>query len=1568
MQVLKHSKLFSLLFLSLITMGSFDLRADDADVSTAPNESWLSEEEIELQKRGFLSVSSAVGANCDSLTVELLTPAALGNTTTNLCRCKLYKMVKSSYYSPASVNGCPMLRATASGATLDLCHTCLTFCRSDCTTHCIGIEVGYSPQARQDDTSLVQPNTVTIQNGIMSKWDVGILVHSGVRNIVLKNMVFTDNVIPIMLMGENNENGIVEDPVCSVILENVSIIGGCSEYRACLDWIRAFLSDGTLESGATITETPLGYVNGEAPPCVCDPIADTLHGSFVYTGLYTHGATDIRLKNVHVSGIGFADNIVDAPEEGEDPPVPAVLAERTSAYGMWFRNSRSIFMEDVASVKNKSSLAAVGVMFDESALISVKNANFASNTIMQQQPAHANPTCCREGLWAAGVAIKDSHTASFCDMVVSENRGIDNVWGVRSILSAVFDNATPDTTPGTGIRPTIDLYSPTVNTLTFENTYADELRADRVYGFDFGDIYRKALIRIERSVLGTPTAFLNVEPLPAGAVQKLSMKNTTVCAAKGKVIGTAAEEEVAEEFKGIYLGDGSSGICLDGVRIGANAVVLDPLCQSQVGVNSGIEFGAPSTLYTLTVGPEVDDDLVDLNAKMVDATGLAKGTIADLVMNDVKISNNTGGSDEFRFVGIRATATGTNSVHGAGINKFSDITLTNAHINANQFDGFRAVDDAPGDVQTPVVVSGLTVENATFNSSIDGYGMNFETLSAATLKNIDLDLNNVRGFFAQNISCVDIFNISICDTADNPDNLCGAVITEVYGFDAIGDVKSLRIEGGRFNGTNATDAHVAGFHIDGGESITLKDVQSDCNVSRADAGQGPYTTRGFYFETSIDNLSLTNVDANNNCALNGNVFGIQVDRATSVHANNVRANNNKAEGEQSTNGNVSTAVGMFFKATVGSKTSEGCLMKNLQACGNTNAHLAYGIYMQEPIGLVINGIDGSSNVSNVSRDLLDGNLANSLLPPMLSQAIGIYFEGGSSVHMTDVHASANHQTETVGPYLSRHLEGGFVNPNLITSSADSEWHKNISDEIAHHFPVANRSGAYGIFAEGTQDISIDRGSACNNSGVRAFGVHARGVDNFCIHHFDALDNYGIGDPFASIHHNIDVNSPNPFNLQAPNTLDPVVQNPGADGINPEMDPNNVDVADAQAECKFGGIDPATKVDLKQAYQELLKAFNKHANNGMVNDPCAGSDPCDSTATTDNCVPALANLIWATLAPCRRFCTGAGIGMYNSNYAMIEDSRAMGNWSLCDSGGGFVFYGKGEGHSVVRCVAANNECYKASERGGMGTFHIDGNVDISKWQQFYTFLDVGLLNSETVLVGAQNDTYGFDSLPSVVIKADHIDGATRKPTSLVQPEGNTTDNWTLIDRRMTVGIVPTGTAAAEYRVDLYNFVGVGPIGVGILLECQRDSNVADNNCYANKGHSSLGFGILSDAASASMFIDNKTTNNSADALGYAWGMADFAMSSPNVWYKNWMYANRVDTFMNSSYLIVFDNSLSAGQSLPVKEIYPGSIEVLVNSLPLENIVIRFIDERQEFDCVGNLVTDKWISSDTLSCGL
>ena len=1560
MQVSKHLKVFAFILFSMLSFGSTQIRPEDSQELV---EESLEQEFDDTAKRGYLSVPSSVGATTESLSVELISPATLGNTTTTLCRCKQYKLLKTVNYAPSSVGGCPMIRMTASGSTLDLAHNCASYCRSDCTTHCIGISVGYSPQELANDPTLTQPSSITIENGMMGKWDIAIVIHAGVKNVTIKNMMFSNNVLPIAMLGENDVDGALENPVANITLEKVSIVGHCVEYRACLDWIRAFVGNGVLANGAAVPDAgAFAYNNGEVMPCVCDPIANDIDGSFVYSGIYGHGVVDLHMKNVHVSSVGFDGNTV----EDEDPaPVPAVQAERTVAYGIWLRNSRSIFMEDVASVKNKSAIAAVGAFFDNSELISVKNGNFSSNMVTFREQAQdpnqpSKDVYCCDGLWAAGVVLKDSDTASFCNVVLSENRGIDNVWGLRTMLSAVYDNsyvlstaAAAATTPAGQLGPALDVYSSSTTGLEFDNVRADGLRADHVYGFDFGDKCRQLYTNINGTV--------SLAKLPVGAVHKLKMNNVSVCSAKGKVIGADAEEEIAKEFKGICLGDGSTSLYLDDVKVGANRVVLDETCQSDEGVNSGIEFGGQSTEYVFQPVAGANNDLGDFDAAALAATGQAKGTVDDLLMNNIKVSNNLGGSGDGRMVGIRAVATGSNEFSQNGINVFSNIKLSNSAISANQFDNFRAVDDSLGADPTPVTLTALQLDNVCFNSSVDGYGLNVDNLAASSFKDVTFDNNKVRGFHAANVDCVNIDGVSASNTQTAPVNQCGPVATEVYGFDVSNEAVSLKIAKGAFNSTTAVDADVAGLHINCGQSIGLTDVQANCNVSSADAGDGPYTTRGIYFEDKVDGLHLEQVEASSNRAENGNVVGLQVDRATSVSASGVKANNNSAEGQQSTNCNVSTAIGMFFKATVGSKTSEGCILKDLQACGNSNAHLAYGVYMQEPVGLMIDGISGSSNVSSVVRPLLQDGSANPQLLPMLSQAVGIYFEGGSSIHMKNVHASSNNQKEMTAEYLSRHLEKG-------ASINDSEAVKNLSAEIAHHFAVANRSGAYGILADGTQDLSIEYGVACNNSGVRAFGIHGRHVDNSVFKFVDASENIGTGTPFIN---------ENPFNLTNPNSLNNAV-NSG------ETDPNNVDVADAQAECVFGGVDPATKIDLKQTYAEILVNLKRHAASFLANDECVNVDPCDRAANTDSCLTSSINLFWSTIAPCRRFSTGAGIGMYSSTYAMIEESRAVNNHSLCDSGGGFVFYGKGgEGHSIVKSVAANNEGYKQSERGGMDSFNIDGNIDITKWRTLYNFLDVGLLRSETVNVGASNDTYGFEIIPNVVIAADHIDEESpivvnpqRKPTPdgaglLTQPEGETANTYTLDRRRMTVGILPTAdpeSASVEQRIDLCDFVGVGPIGVGILLECQRDCNVADNNTFGNKGHSSLGFGILSDAASASMFIDNKATNNGADALGYAWGLADMAASSPNIWYKNWMYANRVDTFMNSSYLIIFDNAVSAGQSLPVREIFPGSLETLINSVPLENIIVKFVSDRQEFDCVGNLVTNKWMSTDLVSCGM
>ena len=888
------------------------------------------------------------------------------------------------------------------------------------------------------------------------------------------------------------------------------------------------------------------------------------------------------------------------------------------------------------------------------------------------------------------------------------------------------------------------------------------------------------------------------------------------------------------------------------------------------------------------------DNLLVSNTTSAGAGGIARGiqctssgalipSVRNLTMKDVIVRGTTAPQGDsiacqmngaigieasnINFSGAISNAAATQQAIGWHMN-----CLTGQGFESIQVDGFRCSD------QSGPIARGIYVQDP------GGMTAGVRPLHAATFKNGKADNNVSTAGVAYGI-----------DIEEN------GTATEVGACD-------VSFENVTVNKNVSDDADVAGLHVQRGESIKLKGVKANNNRSVLDAGTGPFTTRGIYFETSVDDIGLFDVTASGNVAQNGDCIGLQVDKATVVHADGIIANDNAAEGAGATNNNVSEVKGIYFAASVGSEQSAGCMMNNLQACGNSNARRAYGIHLQEPTGIVMQGVDASSNKSDQTGQV------NSL--PVLYQSIGLFLEGGCSIAISDVHTSVNTQIEYTAANLARDTDGG--------TGEDST---NTTVDIAKHFPVANRSGAYGIVADGTAALSIDGGIASKNDGVRAFGIMLRDADNQTVQNMDASENRGQGGAWYDA---------DPFNGLTNSAIAmPVAQIPTIYG-------------------NAGGAN----VDLKQAYEEYLKAlsqFSSSAVSGGTVSLCGGSSTAVSPGST---VSSMLDIIWATLAQYRRFSTALGIGVYNADCVTIENSRAVGNKSDLDSAGGIAIYGCGNkrGHVVQNNVTAHNQSWTDSQRGG-ATFDIDGSMDISEWLPFYTFVEVGLLNAETVNACPTQDTYGFVAVPGTIVQATHITGATRKPTELTQPTCATSDTWTLNERRMTVGFPSTIPTGANETVDLYDFASVGPVGVGIMLEGQRDSAGSSNNLYGNHGHAGLGFGLLSDAASSSSFLDNRVTSNGADALGYAWGLADISYSTPNTWFKNWMYANRVDVFMNSSLLIVFDTAVSGGQSLPLQTIQPGSIDPLIRSFPLDNIIVELVNCRQIEDCIGDCVKQR-----------
>ncbi len=693
----------------------------------------------------------------------------------------------------------------------------------------------------------------------------------------------------------------------------------------------------------------------------------------------------------------------------------------------------------------------------------------------------------------------------------------------------------------------------------------------------------------------------------------------------------------------------------------------------------------------------------------------------------------------------------------------------------------------------------------------------------------------------------------------------------------------------------ARDGNVIGLHIQRPQTLTARHIKANENNSFLNSLAGPFSTHGIHFETATDNVILEDIIASNNSATNGDTIGIELDTSTALQVDGMIANANSSK----TSAAAPTTVVSSVHGILCSTSLTGCTLHNLQACGNNTAHRTHAIHIFNPLDVVIKDVLASSNSSD-QTGLVNGS-------PVLYQSIGLFIDGGQGVAIENVYASGNTETETNEDNLALSVDAGTAENVVNTTAA-----------IAKHFPVAPESGAYGVFVNGTQCVSINGGSTCKNDGVRAFGTYMRNSGNHTIYELEASGNRARGTPWFD---------PDPFN----GVTDPIA------------------IPAAQQDTIFAGATGPVEVQI--AYEEYIQAlsqFNTQAVTGNVVDLCTAVSGGMNFGST---VSSTLDILWAIIAQYRRFSTALGIGCYNCNYVTIDNCRANDNHSDHDNAGGIAFYGCGnKGHVVQDNVTAYNACWTDSQRGG-ATFDIEGDTDVSEWLPFYTFVGALRFVSEVVNAGVPpDDTYTLTAITSPVTLA-HI---ALNPTALTQPEGTVKpeDNWTLNERRLTVGF----TAGPAVQ-NLYNFAPVGALVAGILLEGQRDSNVLQNNSYSNSAHAGLGCGIISDATSSTMFTDNKATANEADALGYAWGLADISYSTPNVWYKNWMYANRVDVFLNSSLMIMFDQTFSLGQMLPVKVLYPGSIGAMSVASALDNIIVEFSNCRQIEDCMSDCVKQR-----------
>lgn len=400
----------------------------------------------------------------------------------------------------------------------------------------------------------------------------------------------------------------------------------------------------------------------------------------------------------------------------------------------------------------------------------------------------------------------------------------------------------------------------------------------------------------------------------------------------------------------------------------------------------------------------------------------------------------------------------------------------------------------------------------------------------------------------------------------------------------------------------------------------------------------------------------------------------------------------------------------------------------------------------------------------------------------------------------------------------------------------------------------------------------------------------------------------------------------------------------------------------QMGCLFGYQSGAgNTINLSQAYQYLLASLDEYAGFVTTQTPCTGL--CLLSSQT---IASMYRIIWSTLAQFRRFATGVGIALLNCDGTQVDGCRAVGNYSNTDSAAGIAMYRSnlntrsctqiglcscsGQGSSIANCVTQENAAWTYSQRG-TDFYAINGSIDLTDWLPLYTFLGV-----QTYVGTGTYDVQPIATFPGPMIpEGSPINGITPPTATFTMNVPLTSANtfsWTLNPRKMAVGFTPTTSST------LFDFSAPLPIAAGIVLESMTDCFVHDNTASLSKGNVGVAFGILADGALSSMIMENKVTHNSADALGQAWGVADLELTTPNAWYKNFFMANRVDTFLNYSYLVIFDPAVVLGQSFPLIRVYPGDVSALSDQLPYDNIEVYFKANRQQSSSVNEFMAQGW----------
>ena len=804
---------FFLLFLTLLT----------PSISSAKDDYMQAKEVV---KRGF----QAPSYNTNFPSVQLFSIADIGPKTYNINSPSSLKMTRSSEYKPISeAVGCPMVRVKASTVIIDLNGTTIFKSalngNSVATENCVGIEVGYSPREIVADANLQQPQNIVIKNGVLADFDVGIVVHTGVKSVTFENLTIMNSAVGVVCLGLESPAAGAKGKVASCSFKNVKVVGQNAAGRSVLvggqpplDWSKAKFenSDGT---GLNASSLGYGYGSDVFMPLAHNPVADDT-SCYVYSGVVFDTVENIMLSNLQVTNYGF------------DGDAGGSTAEVSVAQGLVIRNSTTVFGENVESLNHVSAMTATSLHLDNVMSCSMKHGVFGDTSIEQQEAATSS-----QGLAAFGVYAANSNAMTFHDIVCNRNVGVTSGYGLYLKDSNVFDldNISLDYNDAALVK---GLYGNNVQSIVMKNSTANYNVGTTTTAFSAGIGFNNCNAVSMQNCAMNYNKGGNVAGLLVQDSQSYDLQDMTINynIASGKVAGIYCDSGIKtfDIRKASINNNSSTGDTVTGVHMkDARAITMKDInCNynnSQDGGSdvTGFLFEADALPVGLTT---FDLENAEINSNWsADAAAKVKGLIIEagesITMNNVNTNGNNG-LDEVMGFEFQTSV--------------SSMVMKDVAANGNSSSGDLVKGFSFDDAQNVSIENGFANGNNTTAGTGAVYGIDFIALETVQMRDIYTNNNSSFGSNVFGVAMDNGKSVHIDGFSSNYNQSEAASIA--YGMSATtalsgGDIKRASLD------HNIGGAQSYGLSIIGPDSIYIEDSSFSSN-SAGDTSVGVYLQNG----------------------------------------------------------------------------------------------------------------------------------------------------------------------------------------------------------------------------------------------------------------------------------------------------------------------------------------------------------------------------------------------------------------------------------------------------------------------------------------------------------------------------------------------------------------------------------------------------------------------------------------------------------------------------------------------------------------------------------------------------